>query len=188
MLGTYTPLFFSSIFVESLNRGFFLFVFLGFLVLPVYYYQPISLHPHARMLSHVTPRTAARQASLSMDFSRQEYWSGLPFPSPGLNRVFNASTRQWCLWGGQKAERVKILPQCSFANGHSTQAVPAQWWRVAQIFSFLRSKRNEMTSFYSNAELWITELEKILAVCLELLHKTKYIIPASAQWKKLQTR
>ena len=27
--------------------------------------------------------TAARQAPLSMGFSRQEYWSGLPFPSPG---------------------------------------------------------------------------------------------------------
>ena len=26
---------------------------------------------------------AARQASLSMGFPRQEYWSGLPFPSPG---------------------------------------------------------------------------------------------------------
>ena len=38
--------------------------------------------PSAHMLSHVTPWTAARQAPLSMDFSRQEYWSGLPFPSP----------------------------------------------------------------------------------------------------------
>ena len=27
--------------------------------------------------------TVARQASLSMGFFRQEYWSGLPFPSPG---------------------------------------------------------------------------------------------------------
>ena len=27
--------------------------------------------------------TVARQAHLSMEFSRQEYWSGLPFPSPG---------------------------------------------------------------------------------------------------------
>ena len=25
----------------------------------------------------------AHQSSLSMEFSRQEYWSGLPFPSPG---------------------------------------------------------------------------------------------------------
>ena len=29
-----------------------------------------------------TPWTVAHQASLSMEFSRQEYWSGLPFPSP----------------------------------------------------------------------------------------------------------
>ena len=27
--------------------------------------------------------TVALQAPLSMEFSRQEYWSGLPFPSPG---------------------------------------------------------------------------------------------------------
>ena len=30
-----------------------------------------------------TPWTVACQAVLSMGFSRQEYWSGLPFPSPG---------------------------------------------------------------------------------------------------------
>ena len=31
----------------------------------------------------VTPWTVARQAPLSWQFSRQEYWSGLPFPTPG---------------------------------------------------------------------------------------------------------
>ena len=31
----------------------------------------------------VTPWTAAHQAPQSMGFSRQEYWSGLPFPSSG---------------------------------------------------------------------------------------------------------
>ena len=40
-----------------------------------------------KWLSHVwlfaTPWTAAYQAPPSMGFSRQEYWSGLPFPSPG---------------------------------------------------------------------------------------------------------
>ena len=30
-----------------------------------------------------TPWTVARQAPLSVGFSRQEYWNGLPFPSPG---------------------------------------------------------------------------------------------------------
>ena len=49
---------------------------------------------HACMLSHfsrvqlcVTLWTAAHQAPLSMGFSRQEYWSGLPFPSPSVRRV-----------------------------------------------------------------------------------------------------
>ena len=31
----------------------------------------------------MTPWTAAQQAPQSMGFSRQEYWSGLPFASPG---------------------------------------------------------------------------------------------------------
>ena len=29
------------------------------------------------------PQTVARQIPLSMEFSRQEYWSGLTFPTPG---------------------------------------------------------------------------------------------------------
>ena len=33
--------------------------------------------------SFVTPWTVAHQAPLSMGFPRQEYWSGLPFLSPG---------------------------------------------------------------------------------------------------------
>ena len=31
----------------------------------------------------MTPWTVAQQAPLSMEFSRQEHWSRLPFPSPG---------------------------------------------------------------------------------------------------------
>ena len=34
-------------------------------------------------LTLAIPWTVASQTSLSMGFSRQEYWSGLPFPSPG---------------------------------------------------------------------------------------------------------
>ena len=36
----------------------------------------------SRVQLSATPWTVARQAPLSMGFSRQEYWSGLPFPSP----------------------------------------------------------------------------------------------------------
>ena len=41
---------------------------------------------HAKLLQlclTVIPWTVAHQAPLFMGFSRQEYWSGLPFPSPG---------------------------------------------------------------------------------------------------------
>ena len=36
-----------------------------------------------RVRLFATPWTVAYQSSQSMEFSRQEYWSGLPFPSPG---------------------------------------------------------------------------------------------------------
>ena len=38
---------------------------------------------HSSILAWRIPWTIAHQAPLFMGFSRQEYWSGLPFPSPG---------------------------------------------------------------------------------------------------------
>ena len=57
----------------------------------------LTLYPATLLISYIekkvkllscvrffaTPWTVAYQAPLSMGFSRQEYWSGLPFPSPG---------------------------------------------------------------------------------------------------------
>ena len=37
----------------------------------------------AKLPLFVTPWDTARQTPLMMEFSRQEYWSGLPFPPPG---------------------------------------------------------------------------------------------------------
>ena len=49
--------------------------------------EPPGKGSEVKSLSHVqlfgTPWTIAHQAPPSMGFSRQEYWSGLPFPSPG---------------------------------------------------------------------------------------------------------
>ena len=58
--------------------------------LHIFAYEIITiLFPHlvkVKLLSRVqlfaTPWTVAHQAPPSMEFSRQEYWSGLPFPSP----------------------------------------------------------------------------------------------------------
>ena len=41
----------------------------------------LSLFSHIQLFA--TPWTLACQAPLSLGFSRQEYWSGLPFPTPG---------------------------------------------------------------------------------------------------------
>ena len=50
-----------------------------------------------KLLSRVqllaTPWTAAYQAPLSMGFSRQEYWSGVPLPSPTVNPSLNQMLR-----------------------------------------------------------------------------------------------
>ena len=43
--------------------------------------QPVCVCA-VRVLLFETPWAAAHQASLAMGFSRQEYWSGWPFPSP----------------------------------------------------------------------------------------------------------
>ena len=62
-----------------------------------------SLHMLSRF-SHVqlfmTPWTIAHQAPLPMGFSRQEYWSGLPWPPPGCHLYMD----------GLVAQRLKCLP------------------------------------------------------------------------------
>ena len=48
-----------------------------------------SLFSHVRLCA--TPETAAHQAPPSRGFSRQEHWSGLPFPSP----MYESETWKW---------------------------------------------------------------------------------------------
>ena len=50
----------------------------------------VKLLSHVRLL--VTPWTAAYQAPPSMGFSRQEYWSGVPLPSPLLTLLISKFT------------------------------------------------------------------------------------------------
>ena len=50
------------------------------------FWSEVKVEVKVKSLSHirlfVTPWTAAYQAPQSMEFSRQEFWSGLPFPTP----------------------------------------------------------------------------------------------------------
>ena len=45
----------------------------------------LLLSHFSRVQLCATPQTAAHQAPPSMGFSRQEYWSGLPLPSPNIH-------------------------------------------------------------------------------------------------------
>ena len=54
--------------------------------------EPVKLLSHVQLF--VIPWTVAYQVPPSMEFYRQEYWSGLPLPSPGdlLNPVIEPSS------------------------------------------------------------------------------------------------
>ena len=48
----------------------------------IWIWGDLLLSRFSRVRLYVTPETAAHQAPPSLGFSRQEHWSGLPFPSP----------------------------------------------------------------------------------------------------------
>ena len=67
----------------------------------------------------VTPWTAAYQAPPSMGFSRQEYWSGVPFPSPrvlGLQYLWQALRLSSC---GMSV--LECMDTCTPMNTTTTQ-------------------------------------------------------------------
>ena len=57
-----------------------------------------------------TPWTIAYQAPPSMGFSRQGYWSELPFPSPSPEKVLSL-----CIWQFPEISPIKILLQCEIS-------------------------------------------------------------------------
>ena len=69
--------------------------------------------------------TIARQASLSMGFSRQEYWSGLPLPSPGNLPTQGSNPHLFCLPHWQLGSLLLAPPRKSFQA-----SLAAQWWRI----------------------------------------------------------
>ena len=75
----------------NLNKSTSYLYFVSHWILSVMRHQEPELHFHAKSFQScptlATPWTAARQAHLSMGFSRQEYWSGVPLRSPWTKLV-----------------------------------------------------------------------------------------------------
>ena len=79
----------------------------------------VCVYTHAVVSNSATPWTAAREAPLSMGFSRLEYWSELPFPPlwdlPGL---------------GIKPGSLRLLHWQGILDHHATREVPYHAYRT----------------------------------------------------------
>ena len=73
-------------------------------------FSPCVLSHFSCVRLFVTLSTVAHQAPLSMGFSRQEYWSGLPFPSPGIFLTQRLNSSLLCLSAGDCTLQVDSLP------------------------------------------------------------------------------
>ena len=92
-------------------------IFLDIMLLHTYC-TTLTLKLLSRVHLFETPWTVAYQAPPSMEFSRQEYWSGLPFPSPGDipnpgneagSLALQADPSPTELWERKKKKKVKSL-------------------------------------------------------------------------------
>ena len=106
-----------------------------------------NMSPNCDCVSHLvcvglfaTPWTVPCQAPLSMEFSRQEYWSGLPFPSPGdlpdPGIEPESPTLQgncWPIWATREASRFSLSP--GFVNLGSNLKTWSQCPRNKDKFS-----------------------------------------------------
>ena len=88
--------------------------------------NPWMEHRYACMLSRfscvqlcATLWTAALQAPLSTGFSKQEYWSGLPFPSPKWNPGLHITGRFFYHLSHQGSPRILEWVTYPFSRGYS---------------------------------------------------------------------
>ena len=104
----------------------------------------------SRVRLFATLWTVAHQAPLSMGFSRQEYWSGLPFPSPGDLPDPGIKPRSPALQADALLRRRYIdvhqrhVPQCQGNTPHNSQNLtrlrhpPAERIRTSPVAQWVR--------------------------------------------------
>ena len=125
-----------------------------------------------KLLSHVwffaTPWTVAYKAPLFMEFSRQEYWRGLPFPSPGdLPDLGLPHCRQtlYCLTYQEspKNRQVKVSQLCPTLRDPMDSTVqhliipcPSLWQSLSRVRLFATSWTIQSMEF-SRPKYWSGE-------------------------------
>ena len=107
----------------------------------------LLLSRFSRVRLCATPETAAHQAAPSLGFSRQEHWSGLPFPSP------MRESEKW------KWSRSVVSDSCdpmdSSLPGSSAQGIfqarGLEWSAIANLSPIYRRAREHFIVFYSQS-------------------------------------
>ena len=142
----------------------------------------------------VTPWTVDCQSSLSMEFSRQEYWSGLPFPSVGdlpdlgvkpwslaLQQILLHSCRFfYCLshQGCHSSYTQFIIPSVVYQGQLYSTSLPT--WIICCIFDYNHSERCEvtLTVVFISISLMISNVEHLflglLSLCVLSLEKSLF--------------
>ena len=72
---------------------------------------PTEVHLVEAMVFPVVIYECAHQASLSMDFSKQEYWSGLPSPGIEPTSALQADSLPLSYWGSQENWQDHLIVQ-----------------------------------------------------------------------------
>ena len=103
---------------------------------------------HSVVSNSANPRSVAQQAPQSMGFSRQEYWSGLPFPSP--EDLSDPGIEPW-----SPALQANSLP---FELQGSPYDKPREHIKKQRHFFANKGLYNQSYGF-SSSHVWIIELD-----------------------------
>ena len=124
---------------------------------------PLCLQSHLHHVGlFVTLWTVARQAPLSMGFSRQEYWSGLSFPSPGdlPNSGIKPRLLSLLCW---QACFLPLVPSGGEGDGTQLQYSCLEnpvdrgaWWAAVHGVSKSQTLLSDFTSLASLTSYFIT--------------------------------
>ena len=152
--------------------------------------------------SFVTPWTVACQVPLSMEFPRQEYWSGLPCPPPGDLPNPGIRPRDWtqvsCIgrrilyhWTTRKAHwellAVCIQKDSVSEDEHSTQTSVFKIWQSSQPSSSGIITVNSVSIIFGYICVWTTALWLIFYKAMRnLLHLTVFIVELLGCWSEMK--
>ena len=124
-------------------------------------------------LSHVrlsvTPWTVACQASLSMEFSRQGYWSGLPFSSPGDHFDPRVEPRFPTLQTGSSPSESRGSPHSGRAKAKFTSMYLRSccvWWPLRELRRDISWTEESEENVKYGLNLWSWCNIQIIIYCL----------------------